>query len=191
MNRNPKLIVALLAAALMLAACGGGAVDPTEAPDASSTSTSTAAPTTAAPSTSTTIETTTTVQIGIAPIEIDRLDNGLPATFVAVTEDWEAVEIDTATGEVIRSIGQLDQPSETGEEPGFFNAIQNIWRSADGAWYAISTCCEPAAGAIYFIPQDGILSSDNLDEAILTPGWTTVPSPYDQRFAWLGFSMLK
>jgi len=173
----------LLALSVVVAACGDAAVDPPATTQVTSTSTSSSTTTTTAP------PSTTAAVVGIKPVEIIRLDNGLPATFVAVTEEWEAVEVDTSTGQVVRSIGHLDQPSETGEEPGFFNAIQNIWRSPDGAWYAISTCCEPAAGAIYFIEQDSTLNTDTVEAAVLTDGWTAVPSPFDGRFATLGFSI--
>ncbi|NND01443.1 MAG: hypothetical protein HKN91_01520 [Acidimicrobiia bacterium] len=188
-STNGRVASCFLAVALVLASCGGSAgdvVDSTTTTAAvattSPTTTSSVVPTTASPPPSTTL-------VGLEPVQIPRLDDGLPATFVAVTDDWEAVEVNTATGERIRSIAQFDQPSETGEEPGFFNAIQNIWRSPDGAWYAISTCCEPAAGAIYFIPQDGTLDAQSTENAVLVDGWTAAPSPFDDRFATLGFSI--
>ena len=38
---------------------------------------------------------------------IPTLDDGRPATFVAVTTDYAAVEVDTVSGDVVNSIAQV------------------------------------------------------------------------------------
>lgn len=172
---------------LTLVACGdNGADSSTTATQPPTSTTTTSAPTI---STTTIAPTTTASPVAAVPLEIARLDSGLPATFVAVTADWVAVEVDSATGEVVRSIGQLEEQSESDDEAGIFNAIQSIWRTSDGEWYAISTCCEPVAGAIYFIAQDESLNEENRQQAALLDGWTAAPSPFDGRLAKLGFTV--
>lgn len=184
---NPiRSVSLLLAGALVAAACGGTAETSTTVPGAPSSSTSSSS--TVAPVTSAAV-TTTLAAPSLAPLEIERLDSGLPATFVAVTEEWEAVEVDTATGDIIRSIGRLEAASESDQEAGLFNAIQSVWRTSDGASYTVSTCCEPAAGAIYFVPPDGTLNASTVGELPLLAGWTAAPSPYDGRVATLGLSI--
>ena len=88
---------------------------------------------------------------GPAPIAIARLDNGLPATFVAVTKGWEAVEVDTATGNIIRSFGATQRPDESDDEAAVTSAIQQVWRTSDQQTFILSTCCEPAAGELFAV----------------------------------------
>jgi len=189
--------VALAALVMISVACRGAEIDPPAADD-----TSTIAPTTtqsassstslAPPSTSSTTVTTSTVPVADPlpePLEIPRLDNGLPATFIAVTEGWEAVEVDTATGTILRSIGVMERPGEAGDEGVVFAAIDRAWRTTDGRWHIVSECCEPAAGMIHYLDPETTLTRENHDETLSSDGWSVSSSPYDGRIARSGYTL--
>ncbi len=174
--------------AVVISACGGTVVETTVPGDSS---TSLAPPPT---STSTTAPPVTTSTTSIAadivePMDIPRLDSGLPATFVAVTEGWEAVEVDTASGDIIRSIGRMERPGEADDEGGVFAAIQQVWRTSDHLWYIVSECCEPAAGMIHYLGPETVLTSANHDGTLISDGWTVAPSPFDGGLIKLGYDV--
>ena len=189
MKFKPTAIGVLL---LVSAACGGAepaspANDGTSSLAPSTTSsaqvTSSLAPTTSASSTTEAPDTDPT------PLAIPRLDNGLPATFVAVTEGWEAVEVDTATGNIIRSLGALQRPSESDDEAAIGGAVQQVWRTADQEAFILSTCCEPAAGELLVIGPDETLTSDSVQDRFFTFAWTAAPSPFSNEVATTGLGM--
>ena len=182
----------LLALLILLAACGGDATTlATASPQQTSTSTtattmaepgptSTAAPTTQATTTSTTTTSPETTRV---------LDDGRPATFVAVTEDYLAVEVDTRTGDVVHTFGQTgtaEQMAAAEEMPP--NVLVGAWRNRDGSIVGLSDCCEPAAGRIFYVDADGELVDPYGNPG--PAGWTLTPSPVDNRFANLGYSMV-
>ena len=110
----------LIALVLVVAACGGESA-------ARETTTSTTSPTTTVtttPATTTTTEPSTTTT-SAPPAQIE-----LPATWVGVTEDYEAVEVDTATGEILRSIAQVSTAEDvaTAECSACVNAVDAVWR---------------------------------------------------------------
>lgn len=183
---NARLAISLIAMAI--SSCGGTVAEST-LPVASS---STVPPATIATSSTATASPATTSSTSFAagavqPVEIPRLENGLPATFVGVTEDSEAVEVDTATGAVIRSIGRLEPPNETDDEAGAFNAIQQVWRTSDHLWFIVSECCEPAAGMILYLDPETVVTDANHFDNVISDGWTVAPSPFDGRLAKLGY----
>jgi hypothetical protein len=123
------------------------------------------------------------------PFVIPRLDNGLPATFVGVTEGWEAVEVDTATGNIVRSLGRLERPGQSDDEAGLSLAIQQVWRSSDHRSFVVNQCCEPAAGELYAVDGVTRLTADNRSDHFFAFGWTAAPSPFDDRVAISGLVM--
>jgi len=183
--RTKSTIIILI---LVAASCGGTAPEPPPADPATTTG-----PTATVPDATTTSSTAapgTTAGAGLPiPLNIPRLESGLPATFVGVTEGWEAVEVDTASGDIVRSIGQMERPGEADDEGGVFAAIDQVWRTSDHLWYIVSECCEPAAGMIHFLDATTRLTSANHDETIITDGWTIAPSPFDGRLVKLGYSV--
>ena len=181
-----RLAISVIAVAI--SACGGTVVE-TTLPVASSTS---VAPATTALSTTTTEPPNTTSTTpgavdALAPLEIPRLDGGLPATFVAVTEGWEAVEVDTATGDILRSIGRMERPGEAEDEGGVGSAIQQAWRTSDHAWYVVGECCEPAGGMMHYLGPESVLTRANHEDMLFSDGWTIAPSPFDGRIVNLGY----
>ena len=171
----------LFALVLIVAACGGEAATP-------ETTTSTTAPTTTvttAPTTTTTTEPSTTTTTD-APAEVE-----LPPTWVGVTDDYEAVEVDTATGEILRSIAQVStaEDVETAECSACVNAVDAVWRSFDGAHFFVSECCEPAAGVIHVLSADDIpyLPGDDVPTWLF---WSASPSPMSDDVALLGYQLV-
>ncbi len=181
-----RVVISVIAVAI--SACGGTVVE-TTSPVVSSSSvapaTTTAATTTKSPATTT--STTVIAADIVEPLEIPRLDNGLPATFVGVTYDGEAVEVDTPTGEVLRSIGRMERPNESDDEGGGVAAIQQVWRTSEQSWYVVSECCEPAAGTIHYVEPAAVLTPLGPDESLMSFGWTVAPSPFDDRLVTLGY----
>ena len=194
-----RISILALAAAIALLGCGGDSAETTTSTDAgvtATTSTSAAAATTtttAAPATTTTTgatTTTTTTTTTAAPNPGVVLADGRPATFVAVTEDFLAVAVDTVTGEIIHEYGQtgtLAEVESAEEMPP--NVLVAIWRTSDGSMVGISDCCEPAAGNIFYLAADGAFGPDPYASERLM-GWTVSPSPTESTFAILGYSML-
>ena len=185
----------LVAVVMMLSACGGDAAEVTTGATSQTTAaatttsttvgtTSTAAPTTAAP---TSTSSTTTTQAPGVP----ALPDGRPATFLAITEDYLAVEIDTATGEILHSFGQTGTSAEMAaaeEMPP--NVLVGVWRTEDGSNVGLSDCCEPAAGRLFFLGADGALGEDPYStNGPWTPGWTITPAPQSNRFAVVGYAL--
>lgn len=166
---RPRIVVAV-SFALILAACGGSG-DPgaqpastTTAPEATSTTagSTTSTTTTTRPSTTTTTATTTTERRStstltdvenpgpMTPAEGPTLDDGRPATFLAVTaESTTAVEVDTTTGSIVREIGATGNDGSGSALEG--NVVVDAWWDPASGNTIISTCCEPAAGDLTFL----------------------------------------
>ncbi len=164
---------------LVVAACGGSntSVPETSSPTIADSTTSEVPSATGADAPSTTEQSpatssaTTTSTILLAA----TLDDGRPATFMAVTDDYEAVEVDTATGDIVHRFGQrADAASLASGDEIAPNVVDGIWRSASGDVVLISECCEPAAGRITFLSGGGTLDTDYGESA--WNGWWVVPS---------------
>jgi hypothetical protein len=164
---------------VLMAACGTAepisSGPPTTVP-ATTPNTSTApqvtSTTTIDTTTLSTLPTTTALRVDTGP----TLADGRPATFLAVTTDYEAVEVATDTGRIVRVIGQAAsrQELEDAECAACANAIDGVWRTTGGASVFVSTCCEPAGGSITMLVGDetfGPETGPNLG------GWFIVPSP--------------
>ena len=105
---------------------------------------------------------------------------------MAVTDDYEAVEVDTETGEIIRSFGQrADADALASGDEIAPNVVDGIWRSASGDTVLISECCEPAGGHISFLTGDETLDSDYENEA--SQGWWVVPSAHSDQVIITGY----
>jgi hypothetical protein len=174
---------------LIIAGCGGGSSS--ETTTAVSTDGAGSTSTAAVEETTTTVaeETTTTTLQAPTTTQATEQPNPLPATFLAITSDFEAVEVDTATGEIVHVFGQEGTPEEVAAaEEMMPNVLVGVWRVSDGSMVGISDCCEPAAGSIAYLPADGELGS-RLDNEWIT-GWTLSPSPTANVFANLGYTMI-
>jgi hypothetical protein len=185
--RSPVGLIVFIA---VLAACASPAEPPTTPADSSTTTEATTTP-----PTTTTIPTITTTPAGPPPSEepgLQTLDDGRPATFVAVTSDYEAVEVDTATGQVIRSLGQISTAEDvaTAECAACINAIDAVWRTSDGSHHIISECCEPAAGRIHVLTADDLPLLPGTTTSETHAFWWAVPSPRSGLVAFLGYSLL-
>jgi hypothetical protein len=179
-------VLALLS--LVVGACASGddsaATTTTEAVTTTSLVTTTTAPTT------TTTEPTTTTTASIDESQPDTLPDGVPTTWLGVTTDYEAVEVDTATGEVIRSLGQVStaEDVENAECSACVNAIDMVWRTFDGSHTIISECCEPAAGQIHVLEDSELpLLFDSDDLPVFF--WTASPAPDAPLIALLGYGV--
>jgi len=110
---------------------------------------------------------------------------------VAVTDDYRAVEVDTATGEIVHVFGQTGTAAEMDaaeEMPP--NVLVGVWRVRDGAVVGLSDCCEPAAGRMFFVEVGETLGDDPYSSSNQwNTGWTLAPSPTDNRFASLGYEL--
>lgn len=173
-------IISFAALVLIVAACGGESAAP-------ETTTSTIAPTTTtttAPATTTTTEAPTTTSTTVAETQ-------LPVTWVGVTDDYEAVEVDTTTGEILRSIAQVStaEDVETAECSACVNAVDAAWKSFDGAYYYVSECCEPAAGLIHVITAGDLpyLPGDDVPQWLF---WSASPSPTSEEVAFVGYEVV-
>lgn len=177
--------ILIIGSALVLVACGGanggdratsGPSDPDStartAPIATAAlpSTTIVASTTSPPSVSSSVPTTTsTVML------TSTFDDGRPSTYMAVTADYEAVEVDTATGAIVHRFGQrADAASLASGDEIAPNVVDGIWRSASGEAVLISECCEPAGGRITFLSADGTLDLDYREPT--WNGWWVVPA---------------
>lgn len=175
---------------LLVAACLGDGTGPIASPSTPAPSTSPPPPpsstTTArppdAPSSTESPTTTTTTDPGGTP----TLGDGPPATFLAVTTDYEAVEVDTATGEILRSFGQRATAADldTGEIPP--NVVDAVWRTTSGAMILVSECCEPAGGRINYLSRSGRLSDDHGEPHVAA--WAVVPSPVSDAVILVGYA---
>jgi hypothetical protein len=110
---------------------------------------------------------------------IPTLDDGRPATFVAVTTDYAAVEVDTASGDMLRSIAQVATGAdvENAECAACVNYVEKILRLADGSAYLISECCEPAAGVMFWMEPGDQVTPENHDHREPMWGWYVSPAP--------------
>lgn len=114
------------------------------------------------------------------------LDDGRPATFLAVTDDYEAVEVNTETGEIVRSFGQrADAAALATWDEISPNVVDGIWRSVSGDVVLISECCEPAGGRITFLSGDQALDSDYNNPA--SQGWWVVPAAHSDQVIITGY----
>ncbi|HUH06213.1 MAG TPA: hypothetical protein VML96_00265, partial [Egibacteraceae bacterium] len=183
MARRSLTALALL---LTLASCGAqgdpqvrpapGELSPSGTASASPGQPSDPAPTPNAPATATPTGDATPAPESTAA---DTLDDGRPATFLAVTDDFEAVEVDTASAAVLRSLGQMDDRAavERAEVEAATNVIGGVWRTGDASWYLISECCEPAGGAIHRLRPSQELTPETHDRLPMTDGWHVTPLP--------------
>jgi hypothetical protein len=180
----------LLVLTVLLAACG--AADSTVSSSTTSTSTTTTT-TVPEPSTTTTTVPVTTTTLPVPEGALPTLSDGRPATWVGVTEDYEAVEVDTLTGEVIRSIAQVSTAEDvaTAECSACVNAIDTVTRTYDGAYYFVSQCCEPAAGLIGVLtPEDFPMLGDGLVDIPTWNQWSAAPSPDSHGVVFVGYQVV-
>ena len=185
MTRIQRLSVLTLLALVMGACSSDGGADTTTTADA--TTSTTLATTTTPPSTTTTAPPTTTTTE--ADPAADFAEHA-PATWVGVTTDHEAVEVDTATGEVIRSLGQVStaEDVENAECAACINSIDLVWRTFDGSHVIISECCEPAAGQIHVLDDSELpLRFDSEKAPVFF--WTAAPAPDSSLIAFLGYGI--
>lgn len=177
----PSSIAFFAALLLIVAACGGE----TAAPETTTSTTAPATTVTTVPATTTTTEASTTTTTA-PPAETQ-----LPATWVGVTEDYEAVEVDTETGEVLRSIAQVSNAEdvETAECSACVNAVDAVWRSFDGAHFFVSECCEPAAGMIHVLTPDDLPYLPG-DDVPTWHFWSASPSPDSDEVVFLGYQLV-
>lgn len=173
----------LAALAILLLACSGVQEPTTTATDPPSTTTVvTEAPTTSTEPVAPTTTTTVVEEPWREPLQatLPILEDGRPATFLAVNDDYAALEVDTETGEVIRQIAQIStaEDVENAECSGCVNAVDAIWRLADGSAYLMSECCEPAAGAMFWMgPDDAMTPETHEHDRGGVTAWAATPSP--------------
>ena len=110
---------------------------------------------------------------------LPTLEDGRPATFVAVTTDYAAVEVDTASGDVVRSIAQVAtaEDVQNAECAACINYVEKVWRLADGSAYLISECCEPASGFMFWMQPGEQMTPDNHHHDYSIFGWFGSPAP--------------
>lgn len=181
LNSMRSSIASFAALVLIVAACGGE----TAAPETTTSTTAPATTVTTVPTTTTTTEASTTTTTA-PPAETQ-----LPATWVGVTEDYEAVEVDTETGEVLSSIAQVStaEDVETAECAACINAVDAVWRSYDGSHFYVSECCEPAAGMIHVLTPDDLPYLPG-DDAPTWTFWTASPSPDFDEVVFVGYQVV-
>lgn len=110
---------------------------------------------------------------------------------MAVTDDYEAVEVDTETGAIVASFGQLASASELAAGVEIApNVIEAAWRTADGVYVIVSECCEPAGGNISYLESGQSLDRDRSQNLITTDGWSVAPSPRTRDVAVVGYRLL-
>ena len=184
-HTRARLVVVLLA---LVGACSsdapGNSIPAETTTSIEDTTTTPATTSTTTSSTTTTSTTQPTVDEGIAILE-----DGRPATWIGVTSDYEAVEVDTESGTVIRSLGQVATAEDVAEAEcsACVNAIDAAWRTFDGSYIVISECCEPAAGLIHVLdPSELPLESGSDDQRFF---WSAAPSPASQTVAFLGYQL--
>ena len=184
---TPRRLPILLIAVTIVSGCSSNGAEPATSTRDTTTPTETTT-TTAVPTTTTT---TTIVPSPSGGEPLPTLDDGRPSTWVGVTADYEAVEVDTASGDVIRSLGQVStaEDVETAECAACVNAIDAVWRTYDGSHILISECCEPAAGLIHVLTEDEIplLPAGDREPWFF---WFATPAPDSLRVAFLGYQLL-
>lgn len=170
-------------ALMLLLACNGVQQPTTSGSDPPSpTSVVTELPTTSTEPPSSTTTTTVIEEPWREPLQgtLPTLEDGRPATFLAVNDDYAAVEVETETGEVIQMIAQVStaEDVENAECSACVNAVDAIWRLADGSAYLVSECCEPAAGQMFWMRPDDVITPETHqhDRGGVT-AWAANPSP--------------
>jgi hypothetical protein len=164
----------------------------TTSTSAAAAATTAAATTTEPAATSTTAAaTTTTAAVTTTTVPSTVLDDGRPATFLAITDDYEAVEVDTVTGQVVHSYGQTGTLADLqAAEEMAPNVLVGVWRTKDGSMVGISDCCEPAAGRVWYLDADDDLGEDPYTAGSpWNTGWQMAASPIDNRFAVIGYEL--
>ncbi|MGY6502002.1 MAG: hypothetical protein ACXIVQ_14055 [Acidimicrobiales bacterium] len=148
-------VVVLVAAVVGVMVLGGEDEDATDV--ATDTTTSTivdeTTTTTAVDDTTTTTEPAPTdgpLDMGPQP---DRRDVP-PEELVVVLDDGRLAVVETATGSVVRVLDQRGDLREI-DELGMSYGIWDVAVTPDGSRAFFTTCCEPAAGALFSIPTDG------------------------------------
>lgn len=106
-----------------------------------------------------------------------------------MTSDFEAVEVDTVSGEVTRSLGQLGDGNDPETAEIAENVIDSLWRTIDGSRIVVSECCEPAAGVIHFLEPGERLTADSHSDQPLPHGWYASPSPQSAAVAVIGYEV--
>ncbi|HVR33913.1 MAG TPA: hypothetical protein VMS74_14545 [Acidimicrobiia bacterium] len=187
-NAPSRVLVVVLA---LVGACSSDAPSTTiPAETTTSIEATTTTPTTTSPTTTSPTTTTSTTQ----PVDDEGraiLDDGRPATWIGVTSDYEAVEVDTASGTVIRSLGQVATAEDVADAEcsACVNAIDAAWRTFDGSHIVISECCEPAAGLIHVLEPSELpleIARDSDDQRFF---WSAAPAPASQTVAFLGYQL--
>lgn len=174
---------------VILSGCSSAAVIPTGAPTTAptiTTSTTTTSTETTVGTTTTIVSTTTTLA---APVTspTPTLADGRPTTFLAVTVDYAAVEVDTLTGEVVRFLGQAGNARDLADAEcaACVNVIDRVWRTNGGEHVYISECCEPAAGSITILTGDvAVVTSESQANFF---AWSVVPSPTQDLIIAVGY----
>ncbi|MFP3907975.1 MAG: hypothetical protein ACLFWR_13175 [Acidimicrobiales bacterium] len=143
-----------------------------EPPPTTAASEPDATTTTTEPDDTTTTSTDPGEDVVVDPIDMGPIPSTRdepPETFVAVLADGRLVEADTATGEVIEELAFEGDPNEKPDEGGPY-FIADVARAPDGShlWYAF--CCEPAAGALFRIPELEGQTTPNADYPMFTLG---------------------
>ncbi len=188
---------AIVAVLLVVGACGDSAESDASKVTAAPQVTTTGAATTAVPPatssrppvpTTRPPETTSTS----APVarSVAELSDGRPATFVAATDDFRAVEVDTVTGAVIADYGRVTSEEDlavAGAEDIYPNIVDAVWRTNDGEWVVVSECCEPAGGVIHYLADGQVLTPGIKEGIVFSDGWTVGPSPFSGDVAVLGY----
>ena len=105
---------------------------------------------------------------------------GLPPTAVAAAEDGRLVVLDTATGEVLRTLRTFSDLRTEAPEGGH-SAPRDIALTPDGTVAYLEWCCEPAAGDIRRVPTDG---GGGAGEGPVANGYAPSVSPDGASVAW-------
>jgi hypothetical protein len=140
------LLTVGLGALLLPGDTGDEQVDVADRPDPGTTQTPDPADTTEPTETTETTETTTPAGDELPP---------RPEELVGVTEDGRLVVIDVETGEELRELWALDDPTLPDPPEGGHYAITGVALHPNGRDVFVETCCEPAGGSIFTVAIDG------------------------------------
>ncbi|MGH8925016.1 MAG: hypothetical protein ACRDWA_10325 [Acidimicrobiia bacterium] len=181
--------------AALLLACSNAPLENTSLPTASTTiiARPVAETTTSlAPSTTTAAAPSLVDQLRSTRIEpLPPLSDGRPATFVGVTDDYAAVEVDTLTGEIVRPIAQIATAADVAnaECAACINAVDQVWRLADGSAFLVSECCEPASGSMFWADAtaEPVTPENHSHEGRGLNAWYAEPAPSGPFVATAGY----